>query len=164
MVRKGISPHGTLFVARARHSFGGTDCRKCSTAGNSSTGSRICFSRSCGIFLASFQTHLRTSSATLASCESGLVPFAGKGFTILNNRANKALCATSMMTSDSSRVPAYRKMDILLPVANKRRMIILMNRDRSLTLPSGLLSVCSRRSVSSSSKEVKISTVSDSAR
>ena len=46
IVLRGISPQGTLFVARARHSFGGTDCRKCSTAGNSSTGSRRCFSKS----------------------------------------------------------------------------------------------------------------------
>ena len=91
IVLNGISPQGTLLVARARHSFGGTDCKKCSTAGNNSTGSRMCFSRSCGIFRASFQTHLRTSSATLASCESGLVPFAGNGLTIRRSKANSAL-------------------------------------------------------------------------
>lgn len=35
----------------------------------------------------------------------------------------------------------YRKTDILLPVANIRRMIMLMKRDRSFTRVSGLLSV-----------------------
>lgn len=43
-------------------------------------------------------------------------------------------------------------------------MIMFMNRDRSLTLVTLLSSVSRRRSVSSSSKGVRISTVNDSAR
>ena len=86
-----MSPHGTLFVALARHSLGGTDCRKCSIAGKSSTGSRSFFSRSCGMFRASFQTHFSTSSATLASCESGEVPLLGNGLTICKSNVNRAL-------------------------------------------------------------------------
>lgn len=91
IVRNGMSPLGTLFVARARHSFGGIDCRKCSIAGKSSTGSRSCFSRSEGIFLASFQMHLSTSSATFASFESAAVPLLGNGLTIRRRRVNSAL-------------------------------------------------------------------------
>lgn len=82
IVRRGMSPQGTLFVARARHSFGGTDCKKCSMAGKSSTGSSLSSFKSCGMFLANFQTHFNTNSATFDSCESGKVPCAGKGLTI----------------------------------------------------------------------------------
>jgi hypothetical protein len=91
MVRRGISPQGTLFVARARHSFGGTDCKKCSMAGKSSTGSSLSSFRSCGMFLANFQTHFSTNSATLASCDSGKVPLEGKGLTICKSRAKRDL-------------------------------------------------------------------------
>lgn len=91
MVLNGMSPHGTLLVALARHSFGGTDCRKCSMAGNNSTGSNTCFSRSCGMFLANFQIHFSTSSATLKSCESADAPLVGNGLTIWSNKLNKAL-------------------------------------------------------------------------
>jgi hypothetical protein len=94
MVRKGISPHGTLLVALARHSFGGTDCKKCSIAGNNSTGSRCCSLRSCGMFLANFQTHFSTSSATLDSLDSGVVPLLGNGFTICKSREKRALHTT----------------------------------------------------------------------
>lgn len=91
IVRKGISPQGILLVARARHSFGGTDCRKCSMDGNNSTGSSACFSRSWGMFLASFQMHLRTSSATLNSLESVVVPLLGNGLTIWSRRLKSPL-------------------------------------------------------------------------
>ena len=91
IVRKGMSPQGTLLVALARHSFGGTDWRKCSIAGNNSTGSRACFSRSWGMFLANFQMHLRTSSATLNSLESAVVPSEGNGLTIWSRRLKSAL-------------------------------------------------------------------------
>jgi hypothetical protein len=103
MVRRGISPHGTLLLARARHSLGGTDCRKCSTAGNSSTGSKLDLLRSSGIFRASFQMHFSTSSATLASVESGNVPFAGNGLTICSSRANRALKAYFQLTRSFKR-------------------------------------------------------------
>lgn len=91
IVLSGISPQGTLFVARARHSLGGTDCKKCSMAGNNSTGSKRESPRSCGIFLANFHTHFKTNSATLDSLESGRVPLLGKGFTICNRSAKRAL-------------------------------------------------------------------------
>lgn len=38
--------------------------------------------------------------------------------------------------SDGAEKKTYRNMDILLPVANSRKMIMLMNRERSLTLVS----------------------------
>ena len=57
-----------------------------------------------------------------------------------------------------------RKIDILRPVANRRKIIMFMNRDKSLTLVTVLSSVSRRRSVSSSSRGVRISTVNDSAR
>lgn len=60
-------------------------------AGNNSTGSNSCSLRSCGIFLASFQTHFKTSSATFDSLESDNVPLLGKGFTICKSNANSAL-------------------------------------------------------------------------
>ena len=91
IVLKGISPHGTLFVARARHSLGGTDCKKCSMAGKSSTGSNFVSLRSCGMFRANFQIHFSTNSATLASSAPGSVPLLGNGFTICNRRAKRAL-------------------------------------------------------------------------
>lgn len=47
------------------------------------------------MFLANFQTHFSTNSATLASWESTLVPFAGNGLTILSKSANNALYADS---------------------------------------------------------------------
>lgn len=92
MVLSGMSPQGTLLVARARHSLGGTDCRKCSMAGNSSTGSRCRLLRSSGILLASFHTHLSTNSAILDSLESGKVPLLGNGLTIRNKSVKSALC------------------------------------------------------------------------
>lgn len=55
-------------------------------------------------------------------------------------------------------------MDILLPVANKRKIIILMNRDKSFTFFTKLSSVSRSRNVNSSNRDVNISTVSDSAR
>ncbi len=58
----------------------------------------------------------------------------------------------------------YLKMDILRPVANRRNIIMLIKRERSLIFLTELSSVSKRRSVSSSSKEVSISTVRDSAR
>ena len=54
--------------------------------------------------------------------------------------------------------------DIRLPVANNRRMILLMNRDRSLIFFVGLSSVSRSLRVSSSKSEVRISTVNDSAK
>ena len=92
IVRRGMSPQGTLLVARARHSLGGTDCKKCSMAGNNSTGSSFCSSRSCGIPRASFHMHFSTSSATFASLESGAVPLLGKGFTTCSNNTKSDLC------------------------------------------------------------------------
>lgn len=163
IVRRGISPQGTLFVARARHSFGGTDCKKCSTAGNNSTGSSRCSPRSCGIFLANFQIHFSTNSATFASLESGEVPFVGKGFTIWSSSANRALMLRQGVEGlELSKT--YRNIDIRLPVANSRKMIMLMNLDKSFTFFTGLSSVSSNLSVSSSSREVSVSTVNDSAR
>ena len=165
MVRNGMSPHGTLLVARARHSFGGTDCKKCSMAGNNSTGSRCCSLRSCGMFLANFQTHFNTSSATFDSLESGVVPLLGNGFTICRSKEKRALHAVkNYYCFKIYQETAYRKIDILLPVANNRRMIILMNRDKSFTFLTRLSSVSRSRIVNSSSNEVRISTVKDSAR
>ncbi len=45
------------------------------------------------MFLANFQTHFSTNSATFASWESTLVPLAGNGLTILSRSANNALHA-----------------------------------------------------------------------
>lgn len=103
IVRRGMSPQGTLFVALARHSFGGTDCRKCSMAGNNSTGSRRFLSRSCGILRANFHTHFSTSSATFASCESDDVPLAGNGLTIWSSSENSALLGRQCMLIDDGR-------------------------------------------------------------
>jgi hypothetical protein len=132
-------------------------------AGNSSTASSERFSRSWGMFRASFQMHLRTSSAILASFASGGVPREGKGFTSVRRRANNEL------EHDQTRVRhrhgnAYRKTDIRRAVENMRRMIMLMNRDRSLTWLFGLSSVSSKRRVNSCSRDVMTSTVKDSAR
>lgn len=55
-------------------------------------------------------------------------------------------------------------MDILRPVANSRKIIMLINRDRSLIFFTWLSSVSRRRRVNSSSSEVRISTVNDSAK
>lgn len=60
--------------------------------------------------------------------------------------------------------PPYLKIDIFLPVANKRKMIMLINLERSLTFLTELSSVSNRRKVSSSSNDVRISTVNDSAK
>jgi hypothetical protein len=79
IVRNGMSPHGTLFAERCRQSLGGIVCKNVSRAGRSSIGSMAPFCRSAGMFLASFQTHFRTNSATLASLASAVVPFAGNG-------------------------------------------------------------------------------------
>ena len=43
------------------------------------------------MFLANFQIHLRTSSATLNSLESAVVPLAGNGLTIWSRRLKSAL-------------------------------------------------------------------------
>ena len=43
------------------------------------------------MFLASFQTHFSTNSATLASCDSGKVPLEGKGLTICKSSAKSDL-------------------------------------------------------------------------
>lgn len=59
---------------------------------------------------------------------------------------------------------SYLKTDIRLAVANKRRMIMLMNRDRSFTWLSWLSSVSHSRSVNSWSRAVNASIVRDSAR
>jgi hypothetical protein len=64
-------------------------------AGNSSIGSSACDFKSSGILRASFQMHLRTSSATLASRDSVLVPFTGNGLTVWSRRRNRALWAHS---------------------------------------------------------------------
>ena len=61
-------------------------------AGNSSVGSSACDFKSSGILRASFQMHLRTSSAALASRDSVVVPFTGNGLTIRSSRRNSALC------------------------------------------------------------------------
>lgn len=163
IVRKGISPQGTPLVALARHSLGGIDWRKCSIAGKSSTGSIFPSFKSCGIFLASFHMHLRTNSATFESFESGRVPLAGKGFTICSNKANSALNDELGQIMPKTIDDTHRKMDILLPVAKSRRIIIFMNLERSFTLVMLLSSVSRRRTVNSSSSDVNMSTVSDSA-
>ena len=163
IVRSGISPAGTLFVALARHSLGGTDCKKCSMAGKSSEGSNKCFSRSPGIFRANFQTHFSTNSATLASRESGCVPFDGNGLTTCNRRPNKALTRNDQPELPPRRTLTHRKTTMRRPVANSRRIIMLINRERSFTFESWLSSVWSNRDVNSSNKAVTISTVSDSA-
>ena len=157
-----MSPLGTLLVARARHSFGGIDCRKCSIAGNSSTGSNSCFSRSVGMLRASFQIHFNTNSATFASFESGMVPFSGNGLTICSSKENNALSKRKLcITSDT--LHPHLKTVILRHVAKSRRMIILINRERSFTLLLSLSSVWSSRRVSSSNNPVKFSTCIDSA-
>ena len=164
MVLRGMSPTGILFWARCRHSLGGIDCRNCSMAGKSSTASRVPLASSCGRLRAIFQTHFRTSSASFASFDPIVVPLGGKGFVICSNKANSALLYQVDLISPNERsCRAYRKIDIRLPVANIRRTIILMKRERSLTLGSSLSSVCSSRVVNSSSKDVRISTVKDSA-
>ena len=99
IVLNGMSPHGTLLVARARHSLGGIDWRKCSIAGNNSTGSKCDSARSCGMFLANFQIHLSTSSATFDSFESGRTPLLGKGLTICKSNAKRALNDVSNVRS-----------------------------------------------------------------
>jgi len=58
----------------------------------------------------------------------------------------------------------HRNIDILLPVANRRNMIILMKRDNSFIFLTGLSSVSRSRRVNSSSSAVRISTVRDSAK
>lgn len=142
MVLKGISPLGTLFVARARHSFGGIDCKKCSIAGKSSTGSSSSLSRSDGMFRASFQIHFSTSSAILASLASGSVALLGKGFTICRRRVNSDLKRSQYKDVElKGKESLYRTTVIRRHVANNLRMIMLINRDRSLTLLLGLSSV-----------------------
>jgi hypothetical protein len=91
MVRRGMSPQGTLLVALARQSLGGIACKHLSIAGKNSAGSSNCLSRSLGRFLASFQMHFKTSSATFASCESGVVRLLGNGLTILSSSENNDL-------------------------------------------------------------------------
>jgi hypothetical protein len=118
------------------------------------------------MFLANFQTHFSTNSATLASCDSGKVPLEGKGLTICKSRAKRDL-AQAMVNDFMIKKyehSAHRKIDILRPVANSRKIIILMNRDKSFTFVMLLSSVSSNRRVSSSKSDVRISTVSDSAR
>lgn len=132
-------------------------------AGNNSTGSRACFSRSWGILLANFQMHLRTSSATLNSLESAVVPLAGNGLTIWSKRLKSALKLCSEWRCRRLE-ECYLNTDIRRAVANRRRTIILMNLDRSFNWLSLLLSVSRSRRVNSSKSEVRMSTVRDSAR
>ena len=49
------------------------------------------------MFLANFQIHLRTSSATLNSLESTVVPLAGNGLTIWSRRLKSALKGFRLM-------------------------------------------------------------------
>lgn len=58
----------------------------------------------------------------------------------------------------------HLNIDIRLPVANSRRIIMLMNRDKSFTFLMGLSSVSRRRRVNSSKSELRMSTVKDSAK
>jgi len=117
------------------------------------------------MFLANFQIHLRTSSATLNSLESAVVPLAGNGLTIWSRRLKSAL-QRGRDQNDVCMLPKrnYLNTDIRRAVANKRRTIILINLDRSFNWLSLLLSVSRSRRVNSSKSEVKMSTVRDSAR
>jgi len=164
IVRKGMSPHGTLLAARDRQSFGGTDCRECSIAGKTSTASRQPLSRSLGILRASFQMHLRTSSATLASCDSGCILFPGKGLTIFKSSANKALEQIRLLSiARCIDGIAHRNTDIRLAEPNTFKIIRLMNLEISLTFVSELSSVWSSCNVSSSRRVIIVAIVSDSA-
>lgn len=93
------------------------------------------------------------------------MPFAGKGLTICKRSAKRELIQDYVSKPlEQYANGTHRKIDIRLPVANRRRMIMLMNLERSLIFLVGLSSVSRSLKVNSSNNDVNISTVRDSAR
>lgn len=90
----------------------------------------------------------------LTSCQSGFVPLAKNGLVMQRSRVNKTLHAAHQRWEDIHDCKPWNspEMDILL-VANSCSMIVLIKRDRSFTLSSGLLSVCRREGLSLSARK-----------